>query len=418
MEYSKIVSVEVTNFMAFSHAKVVFDEDNNIINLKGYNGSGKTTIHRAIMVCLANMFARDQVKLIKHDEEYFRVVVSFDDGVTIVRDKYINGQSLYEMYQGSNKLFSTKVGNKLTRVDGVPDCIEAYLGLCTTKFGCLNFLSRDTKMWLVETAGSENYYSLHEALKTEEIARASTLLNSDKNKLGGEIAEIEAELQEATILLNNCFNVSEEVIIALEDRESFAQSISSMCEWADNACRVADEYSGLVVPPSVGVVDEGKYKSVSDILRTVDGFIGLPVLPSVDALDTSRVSSVSSMYTVSSELSGMCSLPNVTKVGTDKMTSIFKLLKVSSALESELVDTVAEDINTVSYSMMKSMLFIEGTLSEYEDATKALEDTNEELKRVSSELEKVVESSREKGIKFVKCDNCGTYMEVGAEDGI
>lgn len=418
MEYSKITSVEVINFMAFSHAKIVFDEDDNIINLKGYNGSGKTTIHRAIMVCLANMFTRDQVKLIKHDEEYFRIVVSFDDGVVIVRDKYINGQSLYEMYHGRKKLFSTKVGNKLTRVDGVPECIETYLGLCTTKFGCLNFLSRDTKMWLVETAGSENYYSLHEALKTEEIARANTLLNSDKNKLGGEIAEIEAELQEATILLNNCSDVSEELIYALEEREKCAQSVSDMCDRVGRSAGTADEYSSLRLPPAIDKVSEGAYRAVDSMSRLCDTFIPLPSLPSIDAIDVSKRRSISGMCGISDELEGLETLPEVCRVDEDRIKGILRLSESAGLVENESSDILSENIDPVPSDKMKALLFIDGSISEYSDVCKAIEDANSELAQVSSKLEEVVKSASEDGIKFVKCKNCGTYMEVGAEDGI
>ena len=47
-----------------------------------------------------NLYPNKQAGYITHGKEYFRIIVAFDDSVVIVRDKYKNGQSLYEMYKG------------------------------------------------------------------------------------------------------------------------------------------------------------------------------------------------------------------------------------------------------------------------------------------------------------------------------
>ena len=165
--------------MVYSHAMVRFDDD-NIINLKGYNSSGKSSLIKAVAVALMDLFPSKQAKLIKHGEEYFRVIVTFDDGVSIVRDKYINGQSLYEMYKDRDLIFTTKVGNRLGKVSGVPEEIQNYLALCKMEVmnyegsPYLNYQSRQDKLWLVETKGSENYASLNEILRTEDIVSNTT----------------------------------------------------------------------------------------------------------------------------------------------------------------------------------------------------------------------------------------------------
>lgn len=48
---SKILGLELENFMSIKEAKLVFDET-NIINLKGYNDSGKSAITRALDVLM------------------------------------------------------------------------------------------------------------------------------------------------------------------------------------------------------------------------------------------------------------------------------------------------------------------------------------------------------------------------------
>ncbi|RKW48284.1 MAG: hypothetical protein D8B41_00145, partial [Porphyromonas sp.] len=56
---SKIVSIELENFMAIKNAILTFDES-NIINLKGYNDSGKSAITRALDVLFFNSYKNAQ----------------------------------------------------------------------------------------------------------------------------------------------------------------------------------------------------------------------------------------------------------------------------------------------------------------------------------------------------------------------
>ena len=155
--YSRLLGWEGWNFMSIEHAKVEFDE-RNIINFKGYNDSGKSAMLQALKVLMSNSEQTKQVLFIKDDKEYFRIVAYFDDGVMIMRDKYINGQSLYEMYKGKECIFSTKQANgALTGVNKVPDPIQEYLGLILYDNTCLNARACFEKQIGVQTTGSENY---------------------------------------------------------------------------------------------------------------------------------------------------------------------------------------------------------------------------------------------------------------------
>ena len=112
---SRMLYFEVWNFMSIEHARCDFDE-HNIIHLVGYNDSGKSSMLVALRCLLSNAFATKQVTFIQDDKDYFRVVCVFDDGIRILRDKYINGQSLYEMYKGGQLIFTTRSGKPLPRV--------------------------------------------------------------------------------------------------------------------------------------------------------------------------------------------------------------------------------------------------------------------------------------------------------------
>lgn len=380
--YSKITSVEVVNFMVFEHARISFDE-RGIINLKGYNSSGKSTIEKAIAVCLMDAFKRKQPKFIRHGEDYFRVIVEFDDGVRIVRDKYLNGQSLYEMYKDGDLLFTTREGNRLTKIDGVPSVIEQYLGLITLESGCLNYQSRRDPLWLVETVGSENYYALNEVLKTESIARANTLLNSDKNALNSAIVELEGELSGVEVALESCSVASEELLAVLSEREINIQRLLSRRDLIDSMVDTMNALEGIKVIPEVEKVKPDRMSAILEVQKKLLELENIKSVPKMEKLETEKLKVAQSLYSCSIELEklqGKCISENVEEVEYDRVQPISRLLKLIKELEG-------------------------------------LSDKKKEIladeKEVHRKLKVVVSNAHERGIKFVKCDNCGSYMEVG-----
>ena len=383
MEYSKITSVEVFNFMAYKHAKIIFDEA-GIINLKGYNDSGKSAMEKAMAVCLMNMYVRLQSKFIKHGKDYFRVIVSFDDGVSIVRDKYINGQSLYEMYKDGECVFTTKQGNKLTKVEDVPSIIQDYLGLCKTNLGCLNYQTRDDPLWLVETKGSENYLSVNEVLKTEEIARANTLLNSEKNNLNSEITEIESELQQSQLLLQNYSSIKEDLLLSLSEREVKVQNLLS------------------------------KYNDILQISETVKSLSGIKVLPEIESIDGRKLKSIFDIQKLISEIGNIKDYPEVGEISTERFLSISRISKTLESLEyinDKLIPIELDEINLDKYP---SLSRLQKELKALIKCNKFIEELNAQEKNLQDEKDKIVEEAGKQGIKFVVCDNCGTLMEVSS----
>lgn len=397
MGYSKIKFVEVTNFMSFKHARVSFD-DKGIINLKGYNNSGKSSMCRAIAVCLMNMFVRSQAKFIHHGEDYFRIVVSFDDNVDIVRDKYRNGQSLYEMYKDGKCVFSTKEGNKLTKVDDVPNIIKNYLGLISLETGgYLNYQTRKEPLWLIETKGSENYYALNEVLKSEELAKANTILNSDKNKLNGEIVGIEAELQHSEMMLDSYKSVNEELITALSEREIIARgklsrvkAIQSIDSTIKNTLAIEAE-SNLV---EIGNIDSSRLNNLLEMRNIISkskevdfGFKG--DISKVSKNNTDRLSGLNSILSTVKELS------SVEKVGLKG--SIDRVEVESIANRSRVLRNINDTI--------KSLVEV------YDEIAKAHGDA----KSLMGKKAELLAKASEQGISFVECENCGSLVSVGGD---
>lgn len=412
MGYSKISTVEIINFMSFKRAKVSFDES-NILNIKGYNDAGKSTILRATAVCLMDMFKSKQIKFIRHGEEYFRVIITFDDGVVILRDKYINGQSLYEVYNGSELVYTSKQGNRLARIEGVPKQVQDYLGLCVTDSVYLNYQSCVDKLPVVDTTGSENYQMFHEVLRMEEIYVANNMINLDKNELGSDIAQIEDELHNDEVLLARCGDVDEEIIKSLEKLDIKAKLSNDKKTKLDSMVKVAENYESIKKIPHINKVSSDRLAKVNKINEIVGVLDSRVVIPSIGRVSSDKLARVRNIEKLVNTLDNRVVLPKINSISTDRVVALKKIESLVNSLNKVIV---LPDIPSVDTSLVDKKLKL-GVIAKYythlreeEIKNKQLED---ELENAKSKLKEIAEQAKKMGIELVKCNNCGTYTIAG-----
>lgn len=379
--YSRMLSWEVWNFMTITHGKAEFDEQ-NIINFKGYNDSGKSAMLRALDVLLFNIKANSQVGFIQDDQEYFRVMAYFSDGIIILRDKYINGQSLYEMYKDNQCIFSTRVNGILTKVSDVPQPVKDYLGVLSYEGFNLNSRSCFEKQLLVQTTGSENYKFLNSVLKSEEIALASSMLNTDKNKLGSDITSITTQLDANKALIESSNGLSSEMLAKLKSTDKNLDISEEMLSLLGSYNEKLTFLSRIPRIPELDLIDTSQMDALSSLLRITSQLSVIPSLPEMPSIDTSQLDTLSSITGVFGKLSSLPLLPEMKQVSLEQIDLLAKIQLVFNKIE--------ENNRSIT------------------DGTKMLDSLNLESQQIQSVL-------TEFGQKFVKCTNCGALIEIGTD---
>lgn len=380
-DYSKLKSVEVINFMGFLKAKIVADETGSW-NLKGYNSSGKSAFLTACAVAMMNVYPNKQLKYIHHGKDYFRIILSFDDGVVIVRDKYKNGQSLYEMYKGEEKVYTSKSGDKLTKIDAVPSIIEGYLGMIGTELGYLNYQVRRDPLWLVETRGSDNYYTLNEVLKSVEIAEANALLNADKNALNTDITIVESEYNTLNTQLAGMSTVGDELLGRLYERQSFVSNLWNQYDMLNKIAGILKELSDTVIPPEIERIESGRLVGIQRVGSLLSQLEGIQYFKeSIEKISLDRYNAIGRIVTNLKETQKISYFDG--EIGTIEGTGKLKDLNKLSSLVDDLSEAVRE-------------------LGSLKTTFQSLEDEREAL----------IEQASKQGITFTVCTNCGTLLEV------
>lgn len=379
--YSRVVAWEVWNFMSIKYAKAEFDE-RNIINIKGYNDSGKSAMLRALDVLFFNVKPSSQVGFIQDEQEYFRIMVYFDDGVCILRDKYINGQGLYEMYKDNKLLFTTKQNNVLTKITAVPEPIQEYLGLITCDAWNINSRSCFEKQLLVDTTGSENHKSLNEVLRSEEIAVAGEMLNTDKNKLKSDISVAENELDIYKRQIKGSRGVSEEFIKVLRSSDENLDTADSKLSSLEQCGVTLKKLNEIPNIPEMPLVNSGRVDSLLKIKGVSNQLKAIPDIPEVFSVDDSRLSD---LISIKSNLEQLNSIPDMPACFEIDYTRLDLLLKLSKALKS------------------------------CEENDNVVESYDNELVQIAKALEELQHQLEELGHKYVVCQNCGAMVSIESE---
>lgn len=380
-DYSKLKSIELINFMGFAKAKAIFDESGSL-NFKGYNSSGKSAFLTACAVAMMNAFPQKQTKYIRHGKDYFRIILSFDDGVVIVRDKYKNGQSLYEMYKGEKKVYTSKVGDKLSRIDAVPEVIENYLGMISTEIGYLNYQVRRDPLWLVETKGSENYYTLNEVLKSVEIAQANALLNADKNALNTDITIVESEYNTLNSQLMGMGSVGEELLGRLYESRDRVNGLWSKYDMLVGIEKILNELQGTKIAPEVEKVEVERLLGIQRVLKVLEELEGIHYFKGeLDTIDVDRFGMLGRVSKVVEEMQGVKYFDTeVERIeGADKLKELEKLI---------------------------------GFVAQLSEAVREVNSLNSEFQSLEEERDALISEAEKQGIIFTVCSNCGTMLEV------
>lgn len=374
--FSRLLSWEVWNFMSIEHGKMEFDEK-NIINIKGYNDSGKSAMMQALKILLANTNPTKQVGFIQDDKDYFRVLATFSDGVQILRDKYINGQSLYEMYHNGKLIFTTKSGNSLTKITEVPEPIQNYLGLIMYDGSCLNARSCFEKGIGTETTGSENYKMFNVILKSEEIATASALLNNDKNKLASDISTTDSELLMQKNLISDKKGLTLEMVDFLKAHDLLLDTQEKKEEALRGIASTAKTLSSIVVSPEMKLVDTTQLVLLDELSNLRNSLSSIIVTPEVGIIDVEQLNALASMKNIKESLSNIQITPEVSSVDNSQLQTLCTLHDVVDSIKSLDADVV--------------------------DADSRLTSLNSELEALQSEL-------IAHGVKMVKCPGCGVLF--------
>lgn len=428
--YADIFSVRVTNFMSYKDSTVTFDREGdtrNILKFEGRNDTGKSAFSLAALLVLTNAYYTEHKNYIRSGEEFFRVVLTFVDGVVVVYEKNISGASFYDMYvreddqvnatpifrrenetgiarafdvvQNATRLFSTRFEGEASEdfyfaksVKEVPYRLQQYFGMLSTSDGLsVNYADANSPKLGVNTTGSENAKILNEVLQ----ARSLTLANERANR---HVLDTQAQLASQRELFNvlkeetqRYAQVSQELVSAVGAEREHAIAVQERLQVSSSVAEVVFRAAQVQVLPAVPQVGEAVQQQVS-------------MLASVQQVVQGAVSAVT--------------VPQVPVVDADAVRQMQDSAQVSSLIDQAQRVLVFPPVPQVQYQDVQALEQVSAAVRLCESAAQQVsvrDRTQGEFEQVQQQVSAVVDSLREHGYAVSRCGNCGSVRVVDAD---
>ena len=362
--------MRVRDFMSFEEAEVTMD-DSNILNIKGYNNSGKSALIKAFEVAMMNMYPTNQGAFIRDGQKKFSIEIGFSDGVVLKREKFSDGRGLYELIGPKGEtVFTTKQGRTYGKITGVPEPIAKYLGLVELEKGYLNSRTNLDPHFLTDTSGSENFAALSNILKADELHRAQMALKKDLRESVNDIAVARSELQ-----------VHREILTETPSREWLAK-VKSILEQSAASVREAS-------------VRERDLRNLVGIIKDLDGVVVYEAIERVEGIE--RIQRARSLATLTESV--LEPLPEEVEPisGTDRIKALRGVLSKINDLEE---DVVWDSVDEINLRRAEECRVIKDSLEGVLKAASAERNLRTRLEELNEKM------SKQDVTKFV-CSSCG-----------
>lgn len=205
----------------------------------------------------------------------------------------------------------------------------------------MNYQVRRDPLWLVETRGSDNYYTLNEVLKSVEIAEANALLNADKNALNTDITIVESEYNTLNTQLAGMSTVGDELLGRLYERQSLVSDLWNQYDMLNKIAGIIKELSETEIPPEIERIESDRLVGIQRVGRLLSQLEGIQYFKeSIENISLDRYNAIGRIVTNLKEQQKISYFDGeiVTIEGTGKLKDLNKL----SSLVNDMSEAVRE----------------------------------------------------------------------------
>lgn len=403
---SRLIQIEVKNFMSIAHAVIPIGED-NIINLCGYNNSGKTATTTAVEIAFYNTYQQEHVNYIKDGETYWAIGLKFDDGIEINRYKRDDGKSIFEMYKDDKLLYTNERGKEILAVSEIPDVIAKYLNVVKDEVTGerLNVRRNRDKLFLINTTGGENYKILNAILLTDVLSNASMKANEDKNKKQSEVLSL---INRKDVLVEEYNNMRVATRDAIEDLKQANNALRESSRKFNYIKSIIEAFNGMndiVVQEELPFVDTSRFTEIETILKLKEK-LDVPVQDKVDIVDSTRLKELTNIIKLRLDLESAVP-PLVPSVEATRMKELASIIN----LRTQLNVVVPETVKSVDLNRIKDLMDIGKTFNQLWQINQELNvlyNGDGETKGLNENKRLLDTLAAQNNFKI--CKNCGTVV--------
>lgn len=427
-DYSKITAMRIKNFRCLGDVTIDFTAS-PIISLVAPNEAGKTSVIKAMISLMYNSDQRKSKNRIRTGTNGYDLLMAFEDGHVVERAR-TESANIYRLFE-NGKLVSENL--KLDNGE-IPPEIKKLMGVIEDEETgeLMNIRTYEDMLLFVLSKASDNYKTMYNALKVENITKAMKNGKSEaavlKNDISGteiSIASFNEQIKAMKIVdVTPVVNMRERVSAELGKLNS-AYNILSRKNRADEMERrlglmgeiaKASEIN-LVVASLLNAIsnEKNRYERlVNDISKSKD----VEALENIDHTKISKLEGILSRLSALKELEEACeaskdidSVEHVNINSIEKMNSVMAYKKRVEALETSS-NLDVESLSAVKVESVEKMKHVLDLLQKEIDNKAEVETHERELDEAVEALKKLGHYDEELGGFVKQCDNCGETVVV------
>lgn len=331
VSYPRITAIELANFMSIESARLEFDES-GVLNICGYNDSGKSAIIRALEVLFYDAYPNEQVNFIQDGKDYFGVGLEFEDGISINKYKYIDGKSVWEMLKGEEVVFTNQLDNGIAALGDIPDIIKKYLGVVKDDHTDeqLNVRRNTDRLFLINTTGGDNYKIINSVLRCDILAESVKRMNEDRNKLQSEVLNLVTSRDTLKDEVARITVLDDGTIQLLQESSEKLKQLKAKADILEVVFKEKEFLDSFEVYPELSVVDTGRLEDLQRIMDLREQ-MNIPVYDECKLIDTAKLSMLEEIMRYRDALSEAVP-PEVGVVDTQRFQSIMEVAQAYNHL--------------------------------------------------------------------------------------
>lgn len=445
--YPDIHSLHIENFMGIKDSTITFSD--NFVNLKGMNSRGKSATNKAFRVIMTNYKANKQRKWIKWGEQFFRLTLTFVNGISVVYEKRKNGKSKYEIYNERDEvIFTTFKDGVYAPIVEIPEPVQALIGVIKQGSMTPNFMKSREPLFIVDTTGKTNDEYLRGTLEPEDVSKAQELIKNDIDAKRHALKETISSVTAYKNILTESPLVDERVINHLESKDATLNDFLSI---SDNLKSVEDlntMVKSILVLPELELVPSEKIKIVEELGKILqewvhyNSLINLPEVKKVSDKDLNLLNTLRVLSDLMQTYNEAVILPDVSTVEEYKIDILKNSSHIEECYDKYVNLTVIPHQNLVDVKLLELIVQIEklvsasdhtvlpelklepintavgvlDTLEDYEKVYESYKKSESDMLEVHTELDDLMSKLKQQNLIVVKCNECG-HLSILDKEG-
>lgn len=370
-----ISSIRIKDFQNHKDTHMTFGPGLTVIT--GTSDSGKSALYRSLMVAFQDYFRKQDVR---EDQKNAEITVNFKNGDYFKRTKGAVNEVEYQ-YQGQQLVKHTKFAKSMPK-----DVLDFIGHIPKTSTSSLPFANQEDKWFLINASDESLHKEISRLLGIDDLEEAATLLNSEINKISGDIKKVASEIESTKAKLEPFENLDQRIENLdqlkklIEDYESLESEIAEVENFTNEIAKTYKQYVNCANEKKKYETLEKFYsENIPELTKNFDDISG-----------------------------GLKLIENITSIVAKSKEAEKKYNHFYEIAEGEVGQLISEcDDKHIQLSTIQSLdTDLNNTNFEIDTRIENIQRLNDTIAQYDEEIQNLENYARE---NFERCESCGRF---------